>query len=166
MNLLNHFIRVKSLDIQALPNIIYAPITGFYYDIGLLPDEVFSQRVLGDGCGITPTDGNVFSPVTGTISAIAETKHAIGIQGVNGEEYLIHVGMDTVDMNGNGFDVKVKVGDEVNPGNLLLYFNIGEIKKSGHSIETALVLTNSQDYPNFKFYVDSSYKAGVIVGSL
>lgn len=124
---------------------LYAPITGKYIPLNELSDEVFSQGVLGPGCGIEPEEELVVAPCNGTVSTVAETKHAVGITTEDGAELLIHVGMDTVDMNGDGFTVKVKEGQKVACGQTLLTFSFAKIKAAGHPATTAFVITNADD---------------------
>lgn len=125
---------------------IYAPITGQYIPLERIPDEVFSQGILGQGCGIEPEEGLVVAPVNGTVTQVADTKHAVGISTEDGADFLIHVGMDTVDMKGDGFTVKVKAGDKVSCGQTLLTFDMKKIRAAGHPTTTAFVLTNSDDF--------------------
>ncbi|MDE7272870.1 MAG: glucose PTS transporter subunit IIA [Lachnospiraceae bacterium] len=105
---------------------------------------------LGDGVGIEPETGEVVSPFDGEISSVTDTRHAIGITGPDGMEVLIHVGIDTVNMNGDGFELFVSEGDRVKAGQKLLTFDIAKIKAAGYSTTTAVLLTNSDDYPDFR----------------
>lgn len=145
---------------------IYAPITGNYISQAEIPDKVFSQGILGPGCGIEPAEGEVVAPVNGIISIVADTKHAIGITSEEGAEILIHVGMDTVEMNGDGFKVLVKADQKVVCGQSLLKFDIGKIKKAGHPITTAFVLTNADEYADFSLDIDRYAKAMDKIGKL
>lgn len=131
-------------------NTIYAPLTGNVIALEQIPDETFASGVLGNGVGIEPEVGEVVAPFDGTISTVAETKHAIGITGPNDMEMLIHVGVDTVKMQGEGFEVFVSDGDTVKAGQKLMTFSIDKIKESGYSTTTAVLLTNSDDYENFE----------------
>lgn len=145
---------------------IYAPISGEYIALGELPDTVFSEGVLGPGCGIRPDEGKVYSPVDGEIIVIADTEHAIGIQADNGAEFLIHVGMDTVDMKGNGFFPKVSKGDRVKAGQLILEFDMEAIKKAGHPTTTALIVTNSDECENIDLGIGRKYMTKEPIGSV
>ena len=131
-------------------NTIYAPLTGNVIPLELIPDETFASGVLGNGIGIEPEIGEVVAPFEGTIVTVADTKHAIGLMGPNGMEMLIHVGVDTVKMQGEGFEVFVSAGDTVKAGQRLMTFSIDKIKESGFSTTTAVLLNNSDDYENFK----------------
>ena len=116
-----------------------------------IPDPTFAAGTLGQGVGIVPEDDVVYAPIDGEISSVAESKHAIGISGENDMEVLIHVGVDTVEMKGDGFEDFVKEGDKVKKGQKLMKFNREKIKAAGHPDTVVLLLTNSDDYENVKF---------------
>ena len=109
-----------------------------------IPDETFAAGILGDGVGIEPEEGVVVAPFDGEITSVAESKHAIGLES-NGMEVLIHVGVDTVAMNGDGFSPAVKEGDKVKAGQKLLTFDRAKIKAAGHPDTVVVLLTNSDD---------------------
>lgn len=127
-------------------NTIYAPVSGTAITLKEINDGVFSEGVLGLGCGIVPSEGIIVAPFDGTIIQVADTKHAVGIASDDGMEVLIHVGLDTVAMNGKGFDVTVKTGDIVKCGQKLLSFDRAAIASAGYPDTTAILLTNSTDY--------------------
>lgn len=129
---------------------LFAPLKGNVILHDQIPDATFASGVLGEGVGIEPTEGVVVAPFDGEISSVAETKHAIGITGPGEMEVLIHVGVDTVKMNGDGFAVFVSEGDRVRKGQKLMTFDIDKIKKAGYSTTTAVLLTNSEDFDTFK----------------
>ncbi len=129
---------------------IYAPVKGKAVPAAEIPDATFASGVLGDGVGIVPAEGVVYAPYDGEISSVTETHHAVGITGADDMELLIHVGVDTVKMNGDGFTCLVSEGDKVKKGDKLLTFSIDKIKAAGYSDMVAVLLTNSEDYPNFK----------------
>nr|MCR4708326.1 PTS glucose transporter subunit IIA [Clostridiales bacterium] len=104
----------------------------------------FASGVLGDGVGVQPSAEVVVAPFDGTISSVAESHHAVGIEG-NGMELLIHVGVDTVQMNGDGFTCLVKEGDAVKVGQPLIRFSREKIKAAGYSDTVAVLMTNSDD---------------------
>lgn len=126
--------------------VIYAPIQGNVVPRENIPDETFASGVLGDGIGIEPEIGEAVAPFDGEISSVAETCHAIGITGPGGMELLVHIGVDTVKMNGDGFTVLVSEGDKVKAGQKLITFDISKIKAAGYSTTSAVLLTNSDDY--------------------
>ena len=116
-----------------------------------IPDPTFAAGTLGQGVGIQPDDEYVYAPIDGEISSVAESKHAIGISGENDMEVLIHVGVDTVEMKGDGFEDFVKEGDKVKKGQRIMKFDREKIQKAGHPDTVVLLLTNSDDYTNVKF---------------
>ena len=119
-----------------------------------IPDPTFAAGTLGQGVGIVPDDEFVFAPIDGEISSVAESKYAIGISGENDMEVLIHVGVDTVEMKGDGFEDFVKEGDKVKKGQKIMKFDREKIKKAGHPDTVVLLLTNSDDYEGVKFGAD------------
>ena len=129
---------------------LYAPIQGTIVPRNEIPDDTFAAGVLGDGVGIDPEEGVVVAPCDGEISSVTDTKHAIGITGPADMEVLIHVGVDTVNMKGDGFELLVEEGQKVKAGQKLMTFDIAKIKAAGYSPVAAVLLTNSDDYPEFK----------------
>ncbi len=129
---------------------IVSPAVGTLVKQDDIPDETFASGVLGAGLGIAPSKGIVVAPCDGTISTVAESKHAIGISTDSGLELLIHVGVDTVKMNGDGFKPAVAEGDTVKKGDLLLNFDIDKIKKAGFADTVVFLLTNSDDFNDVK----------------
>ena len=99
---------------------VMLPIDGKVIPLEQLPDETFASAILGPGCGIEPTGKTVYAPFDGTVNQVASTLHAVGLTSVDGIEILVHVGMDTVEMNGKGFKALVKEGDKVKAGTPLL----------------------------------------------
>lgn len=128
------------------PLAVYAPADGELVPIAEFPDDVFSQEVLGPGCGILPTGKTVFAPFNGTVIQATDTLHAVGLASEDGLELLIHVGVDTVDMAGKGFKYHVKNGQKVHLGDPLIEFDSGIIQAAGHSDAIAVVVTNSDDF--------------------
>ncbi len=137
---------IEETVLENVEKVIYAPIQGNVIPRENIPDETFASGVLGDGVGIEPETGEVVAPFDGEISSVTETRHAIGITGPGGMELLIHVGVDTVKMNGDGFSVLVSEGDKVKVGHKLMTFDISKIKAAGYSTTSAILLTNSDDY--------------------
>lgn len=125
---------------------IAAPIKGNVVALADVKDEVFSSESMGKGIAIEPEEGKVYAPADGVISTFFPTGHAIGITTDSGAEILIHVGMDTVEMNGDGFEPQKSQDDKVKKGDLLLKFNIDKIKAAGHPVTTPVIITNSDDY--------------------
>ncbi|MCD8067576.1 MAG: PTS glucose transporter subunit IIA, partial [Lachnospiraceae bacterium] len=127
-------------------NTVYSPLKGTVIPLKEIGDGVFSEGILGQGCGIRPEASVIVSPVDGTISQVAETKHAVGVTSKDGVEVLVHVGLDTVSMNGKGFTVYVKEGDSVKCGQKLLSFDRKAIAEAGFPDVTAVLITNTDDY--------------------
>ena len=145
---------------SAAPGVVYAPVNGETVNRENISDETFASGVLGEGIGIQPSDGMVRAPFTGTISTVADTGHAIGITSVEGMELLIHVGIDTVNMKGEGFTVKVKEGDTVAAGQELLQFDRTAIAKAGYSDMVMVLLTNSYQFEHVSVIPAGSVKIG------
>lgn len=125
---------------------IESPLKGSIVPLSDVKDEAFSSGAMGKGIAIDPAEGKLISPVSGTITMIFPTSHAVGITSDEGTEILMHIGMDTVQLNGEGFTPHVKQGDRVTKGQLLIEFDISKIKEAGYSVITPIVITNSQNY--------------------
>ena len=122
--------------------IAYAPQNGLMLPLEEMPDEVFADKVLGDGICLVPADGKVYSPVTGVVESVADAKHAYGIVAGDGADIMIHIGVDTVELAGRGFKSRVKPGRRVKTGDLLCEVDLPLVKEEGYAIHTALVLAN------------------------
>lgn len=125
---------------------IQSPLVGHAKDLSQAQDPVFAQGVMGQGIVIEPTDGELLAPINGVVSAIFPTKHAIGLISDEGVELLMHIGMDTVNLNGQGFTAHVKQGDRVSVGDALISFDIEMIKAAGYSVDTPVIVTNQNDF--------------------
>ncbi|KIL45282.1 PTS system, beta-glucoside-specific, IIABC component [Jeotgalibacillus soli] len=123
-------------------------------------DAAFSSEALGKGVAIYPTEGKPYAPVNGTISTLFPTGHAIGLISEDGAEILVHVGLDTVQLEGKYFTPIVKQGDEVKAGDLLLEFDIEGFTKSGYEILTPIVVTNSHDFLDVIGIEEGDVRAG------
>lgn len=130
---------------------LLSPITGEAVDITEVPDPTFAEKMLGDGIAIIPKEGEVVSPVDGTIGMVFDTKHAVSITSKDGVEILIHVGLDTVSLGGNGFEAFVKAGDEVKVGDKLLSVDLEVIKEAGLNSITPMVVCNIDEYASIEF---------------
>jgi len=126
-------------------SVIYTPITGEYVKIEDIPDPVFAQKMMGEGFGVNPTEGEVVSPIEGKVDNVFPTKHAIGLKAENGLELLVHIGLDTVQLDGNGFEVLAESGDTVNVGDPLLRFDLDYIKENAKSVISPIIITNSDN---------------------
>lgn len=127
------------------PGSLVSPLDGKAVMLSDVKDEVFSSGVLGKGAAVIPAKGELYSPVDGTITMIPDTKHAISVLDASGAEILMHIGMDTVELNGKFYEPQVKQGDKVTKGQLLIKFDIDEITKAGYDITTPIVITNSDN---------------------
>ncbi len=132
-------------SIQVDKEMIAAPLSGKVIELSALADDAFAQGVLGNGVGIEPNDGKLVAPVDGTVTTLFPTLHAIGLTSDHGTELLIHVGLDTVQLNGKGFTAHVKQGDHVKKGQLLLEVDLETIRKAGFNTQTPVIVTNSSD---------------------
>ena len=142
---------------------VMAPIDGTVIPLEQIPDETFATAILGPGCGIEPTGDTVYAPFDGTITQVASTLHAIGITSDDGIELLIHVGMDTVEMKGQGFTSLTKEGAKVKAGTPLLKVDLEAICAAGHPTATALIVTNSDDLPGISVAANGDAAAGTPV---
>ena len=142
---------------------VLAPLRGKVLAQADIPDETFAQGILGPGCGIEPTGKTVYAPLDGTVDQVASTLHAVGMTSTDGIEILIHVGMDTVEMNGKGFKALVKEGEKVKAGTPLLKVDLEAIRAAGHPTATALIVTNSDDLPEISVAANGDAAAGTPV---
>ena len=135
------------------PNHVYAPMAGEAVAISEVPDPTFSSGAMGNGIAIKPTDGKVCSPVNGTVDMMFDTGHAVSLVSDNGIEILIHVGLETVGLEGKPFTVHVKDGDKVKKGQLLIEADLDAIKAAGLPIITPMVICNTDAYTTFNTHV-------------
>ena len=131
-------------------NTVVAPMTGECIDMTTVPDPVFASLAMGNGVAIEPTEGGIFAPVSGQVTMVAGTGHAVGLLADDGTEILIHAGIDTVELNGAPFTVKVAAGDTVKAGQLLIDADLDAIKAAGKPATTMVIVTNSDDYKAVK----------------
>lgn len=124
---------------------LVAPLSGKLVKIEDVPDPVFSDKIIGEGIAIEPTTEELLAPIDGEVINITPTKHAIGIRTEKGTEVLIHVGLETVSMDGEGFTVHVQEGDQVSTGQPLMTFDLELIRERANSILTPIVITNNQN---------------------
>ena len=122
-------------------NTFASPFTGTLCSITETPDEVFAEKMNGDGFMVQPADGDVYAPADSTVNFIFETKHALGLTAADGTEYLLHIGVDTVNLKGNGFTVFVKEGQAVKKGEKLMSFDTAYVKANASSDACLCVFT-------------------------
>lgn len=145
---------------KASENDVLAPMTGTVLALENVPDSTFASGLLGKGVAIIPSEGKVIAPFNGEVASIFQTKHAIGLESDSGIELLIHVGIDTVKLDGVPFTAHVKEGDKVQAGDLLLTFDRQAILDAGYDLATPIIISNSDDYPGLETVAGSSVSAG------
>ena len=126
--------------------VVYAPIKGEVLELSQVADAAFSAGILGKGCAILPHSGEVYAPVDGVLTTLFPTKHALGITSDDGVEVLIHIGLNTVQLNGEGFIAHAEQGDRVCRGQHLLSFAMEDMEKQGYCLQTPVIITNTNDY--------------------
>lgn len=140
--------------------LLYAPVTGRIRALTRIKDPVFSSEVLGKGCAIEPSCGEVVAPADGIVKKIAKTHHAVSLLCDNGLEVLIHVGMDTVELKGKGYELFVQVGDHVQKGQLLFRFDLQAIAAAGYALTTPVIVTNSSRFAQVEPLLSGRVTAG------
>lgn len=136
---------VKEKETVNVTNDLVAPVSGKVIPLEQVKDETFASGMLGQGVAIEPTDNIIYSPIEGTVETIFETKHAIGLKSADGLELLIHIGMDTVNLKGDGFKQLIEVGQKVQIGTPLMEVDFAKIKAAGYEIVTPMVITNAPE---------------------
>ncbi|QDP39326.1 PTS sugar transporter subunit IIA [Radiobacillus deserti] len=140
---------------------VVAPVSGKVVPLSEVPDPTFSEKMMGDGVAIIPSEGTVVAPVDGTILQVFPTKHAVGIESKSGVEYLIHIGLETVSLNGEGFEAHVGQGDKVSAGDPLITVDLNVVSEKASSTITPIVVTN--DVSNMESFVDQEATHGETV---
>lgn len=151
---------IKTTDKLLTQDVLYSSLKGELKPLSEVTDQAFSSGALGKGVAIEPSEGKIYAPADGTVTTFFPTGHALGITTANGAEVLIHVGIDTVQLNGRGFSPKVEQGDVVKKGDLLLEFDLDAIKSEGYSVITPIVVTNSNEYLDVSVAQDGTVAAG------
>lgn len=136
----------RHLEKNSVKTILYSPINGESIPLQDVPDDVFAKKILGDGTAFIPKEGKLFSPCSGTVSSVFDTNHAVNIISENGCEILLHIGIDTVKLDGKYFKSFVKNGQTVKSGDRLIEFDIEKIKSAGFSVITPMIVCNSENY--------------------
>ena len=140
--------------------IISSPITGNADDLSVVPDEAFAGRMMGDGAAVTPTDAIITAPEDGEVAFVFDTKHAIGFETESGVELLIHVGVDTVSLNGEGFEVFVENGQKVKKGDVMMKINIPYLTEHAPSLCSPVLCTDLDDNQKIRLLAKGEIKAG------
>lgn len=145
---------------------LHNPSNGNVIPISEVADPVFSQKMMGDGFGVEPTDGDVYSPVNAEILSIFPTKHALGLKLDNGVDLLIHIGIDTVELEGKPFTVLVEEGDRVTPETLLVKVDLGALKEAGKKDTVIVAFTNMEVVEDYSLTNTGSVKHGELIGEI
>lgn len=140
----------NSSDVKQTQSVIVAPITGEAKPLSECQDQVFAEGTVGKGVIIEPIEGKVYAPCDGVVATVFDTLHAIGLQADNGAEILIHVGMDTVSLNGQGFKAHVQNGEKIRNGQLLLEFDMDFIRSKGLPLTTPVIVSNPENYSDMR----------------
>lgn len=151
MGLFNHLFNGKKGE-KATVHMVYSPIKGTSVELAQVADPVFAEGTMGLGGAIIPDEGELYSPVTGKIIALFPTSHALGILSEDGLEVLLHIGIDTVEMKGDGFQAHVNIDQQVSKGQHLISFDIQKIKEQGYDPTVMVVVSNSGEFGKIKLH--------------
>lgn len=144
---------------KPLDNVLTAFADGKVVPMEQIPDEVFSQGIMGTCCGIEPETGKVYAPADGVVSQLTDTLHAVGLT-IGDMEVLIHAGLDTVEMKGEGFTNEVREGQTVKKGDLLLTMDLEKVRSAGYPTAVILAVTNSDDFTAVEMEASGSVRVG------
>ncbi len=145
---------------------LFAHMTGRVIPIDKVDDEAFASGALGKGVAIEPSEGKLFAPCNGRIDSVLPTKHAVNMISDEGGEILLHIGIDTVKLNGKHFNIRTKAGQRVKKGDLLATFDIAAIKAAGFKVTTPMVVCNSDEYPSLTLKAQGNISAGSEIAEL
>lgn len=155
MGLFDKFL--KKTEPEVISDSVLSPCRGTLMELGNVEDEVFSQKAMGDGVAVEPTEGTFYAPIAGTLESVFPTGHAYGIRSSDGKEVLVHIGIDTVELNGKGFTLHVKQGDKVKAGDKIVTADLNVIREAGYKATTMLIQTDN----DFRMQVTAPYEAAV-----
>ncbi len=141
-------------------HVLGAPAKGRAVPLSEVNDPTFSEKILGDGVAVIPEEGKIFAPADGTVEMIFDTLHAVSMTTEWGAEVLIHVGLDTVQLKGEGFEAHVKAGSQVKKGDLLLTVDLEKVKAAGYDIVTPILICNTSDYAKVEGISGRNVNAG------
>lgn len=142
---------------------LYSHMNGTAVKLEDVEDEVFSQKILGEGAAVEPSEGKLYAPCDGKIDSVFDTKHAVNMVSDDGVEILLHIGIDTVKLGGQYFEAHVSDGQEVKKGDLLISFDMDKIKAAGYKVTTPLIIGNTDDYASVEPAAENSISAGDII---
>lgn len=143
--------------------ILYSHMNGTAVKLEDVEDEVFSQKILGEGAAVEPSEGKLYAPCDGKIDSVFDTKHAVNMVSSEGVEILLHIGIDTVKLGGQYFEAHVSDGQEVKKGDLLISFDMDKIKAAGYKVTTPIIIGNTDDYASVEPVAQNSVSAGDII---
>ncbi len=155
----NKFSFNKALELKA-------PVEGICISLDKVNDKVFASGMIGEGCAFNFDGDTIYSPINGEITMIASTKHAIGIKGRNGVEIMIHVGLDSVNLHGEGFQVLVKKNQRIKQGDPILKIDLDVMKNNNIDLTTPMVITNSNQYKLYKYHINDKVNIEDVVISV
>lgn len=145
---------------------LYNLVEGEVIPIEEVPDPVFSQKMMGDGFGVQPTNGEVYSPIEGKVVSVFPTKHALGLELGNGVEVLVHIGVDTVELEGGPFEVHVKEGDKVSQDTLLATVDLEALAAAEKPNTVIVVFTNMDEVESFTLNQTGEASQGAVIGEI
>lgn len=137
--------------------------SGKVVNISEVSDAMFAQKILGDGVGLIPDKGDIYSPVNGTVKMVANTKHAFGLETEDGIEILVHIGLETVELKGDGFETKAEVGDKVKVGDLLSVVDLELLKEKGYDTVIPIVITNMDEVEEIKLNTGNATEKETVI---
>lgn len=147
MGLASFFSRLGRKDEQPEdPAWIFNPLDGEVIDVSKVSDKVFAEKILGDGMAVIPSDGRLYAPIDGTVENLPESLHALCIRAENGAELLLHLGHDTVELQGRHFKARVRDGEKVRRGQLLIEFDLAALRAEGYDMASPVILTNGDAF--------------------
>lgn len=150
----------KKPEAPVFPIAVGACTVGKVVAMADIPDDVFSQGILGPCVGIEPVEGKVYAPCDGKVTQLTETLHAVGMECTGGVEILVHCGVDTVAMNGEGFTNTVKEGQSVKKGDLILTMDLDKVKAAGHPTTIITIITNGDDFASVDVVAEGDVALG------
>ena len=139
---------------------LYSHLNGTVVPIENVEDDVFSQKILGEGIAVEPSEGRLYAPCNGTVDGVFDTKHAVNLVSEDGAEILLHIGIDTVKLDGRYFEAHVEDGQKIKKGDLLITFDMDKIKEAGFKLTTPMIICNTDDYSSFKPLAEGKIKSG------
>lgn len=145
---------------------VLSPVTGKVVALSEVADPTFAQEILGKGVAVIPSEGEFRAPISGEVTVMFETGHAVSIKGDNGAEIIVHIGLDTVQLKGQYFTTHVKQGDRVQAGDLLISADLEQIRAAGYDVITPIIICNTPDFPDMVCHTGIQVKTGDAVITL